>query len=462
MAFIGPASKGPINTPAAFGRTTDLSLNFGDGPTVEAAGYVLTNTGKPVVIVRAETGATVPPSVGEVTQIGPGTAILTADASSAPEDDYGYAIRVVAGGTLGTDPIQYQVSLDDGYNYGPYLQLEAIAGPPATATIIIGATTFNVAAGTMPQGTIYKATAIGPSIDGVTLAPALDALGLSQLVWDQVVIVGDVTPELVGAIDLKIKGFAGRGKYRSWLGSARVPEAEELESEYLADLSAAYIDAETVHGTVCAGAARVISGVSGRNYRRPVVFAVAGAQAAASEEINTADVNIGALDGVSVRDRNGNIIEHDESATPGLDDARFCVLRTWDGYPGVYINRPRLMAAPGSDFQIIPYRRVMNLGEAVLRNYFIRRLNRPIRVDTSTGFILEADALEIEGGATNALRSALLAKPKASGVQFTLSRTDNVLSTKTITGTARLIPLAYPEFVEVQIGFYNPAMAFAA
>ena len=48
--------------------------------------------------------------------------------------------------------------------------------------------------------------------------------------------------------------------------------------------------------------------------------------------------------------------------------------------------------------------------------------------------------------------------PKASGVGFTLSRTDNLLSTKTMNCTCRIVPLAYPEFIEAEIGFENPAI----
>ena len=128
----------------------------------------------------------------------------------------------------------------------------------------------------------------------------------------------------------------------------------------------------------------------------------------------------------------------------------------------MYINRPRLLSNETSDFQIVPYRRVMNLGEAALRSFFIRRLNRPVRVDTATGFILEQDALEIEAGATESLRATLLAKPKASGVQFVLSRVDNILATKTLMGTARILPLAYPEYIQLTIGFYNPALTALA
>ncbi|MHC4622190.1 MAG: hypothetical protein ACYTEQ_31015, partial [Planctomycetota bacterium] len=81
-----------------------------------------------------------------------------------------------------------------------------------------------------------------------------------------------------------------------------------------------------------------------------------------------------------------------------------------------------------------------------------------ILVDSATGYILEEEALEIEAGANAALRGALLDKPKASGASFTLSRTDNLLTTSTINCSCRVIPMAYPEFIDVEIGFENPAI----
>jgi hypothetical protein len=72
--------------------------------------------------------------------------------------------------------------------------------------------------------------------------------------------------------------------------------------------------------------------------------------------------------------------------------------------------------------------------------------------------ILETEALEIEAGANVQLRSVLLAKPKASDVVFVLSRTDNLLSTRTLTGDVRVVPLAYPETIQISVGFFNPAL----
>jgi hypothetical protein len=224
----------------------------------------------------------------------------------------------------------------------------------------------------------------------------------------------------------------------------------------------------TVFGELCSGACKHTSSVSGRKHKRPISFAVAATEAAASEEINIADINRGSLVGVSIRDADGNADEHDESINPGLDDARFTVLRTVEGVPGVYVNRPRLFSADGSDFFIMPHRRVINLARDAYRLYFLRRLNKPVLVATATGFILEEEALEIESGADALMRAVLMAKPKASGGGFSggrftqLSRTDNLLSTRTLNGQGRIVPLAYPEFISFDLGFFNPALQIVA
>ncbi len=198
--------------------------------------------------------------------------------------------------------------------------------------------------------------------------------------------------------------------------------------------------------------------MSGRQYRRPTSFQAAALEASVSEEINIAAINVGRLPSTSIRDLNGNPLHHDESINPGLDDSRFTVFRTFDGVQGVYVNLARLFSAAGSDFDLHTKRRVLNLANEALRLYFLRRLNEPILVDQETGFILEQEAREIEAGARAIMRSRLRVKPKASGIEFALSRTDNILSTKTLTGTARVIPLSYPEQIEIEVGFLNPAL----
>jgi len=457
LAFAGVSSLGPIDTPATYARTTQLKADFGNGPLVEAAAYYIEKFGRPVLVVR--TGESVLgtyPAGAAVVRVGAGTSVITVDnVGTAPDDDFEAYFVVVTGGTIGVTGITFRWSLDGGRTLSPVTAL----GVAAVFVIpTSGGVEIEFAAGTLLAGETATFRCTAPKWNTTEIGTALDALFATAAAWESAHVVGPVTGADFDTIDPKFTGGMTSGKYHGWIGGARMPLLGESEATYLAALDAIFSSKATVHGEICAGAAKIISSVSGRQYRRPVSFTVAAREGFYSEEINIADVNLGSLPGVSIRDANGNPDEHDESLNPGLDDARFTVLRTWEGIAGVYVNRPRIMSAAGSDFDIFPKRRVLNLAHAALRLYFIRRLNKPILVDAQSGFILESEALEIESGALAAMRSVLLAKPKASGIQFALSRTDNILSTKTLTGTARVIPLAYAEFVDLEVGFLNPAL----
>lgn len=452
-AIIGPTTIGTPNVPATFGRIRDVATNFGQGPAVESAAHYMGLYGRPVMFVKSE--ASVSATVDPVDFDGTGTSVITT--TGDPVDDLEVVVKVKTGGTVGTAGIKYIYSLDGGRTYSP----EQSLGVALTALLGASGITLNFAAGTLVAGDIASFNALAAASNAADLTAALEALKASQVLWEICQIVPAIDADIFDAVDLAFAGMANAGKYRAWIGNTRIPDVGETEAAYLTDLSTVFAAKTSKYGSLYAGGCKLTSSVSGFKYRRPVSFATAAREAFVSQEIDIADVNLGVLEGVAIRDANGNPDEHDESLNPGLDDARFAVLRTWDG-AGVYVNRPRLFSPAGSDFQLMPHRRVMNLTHETLRTYFIGRLNRPVLVNSTTGFILESEALEIEAGAMALLRSVLLAKPKASGVQFALSRTDNLLSTRTLTGSARVIPLAYPETIELDVGFFNPALQVQA
>lgn len=462
FAVVGVSSGGTQNAPATYAKVKDLVAAYGSGPAIEAAAHYIERYGRPVVFVR--TGQTTAGSATAIDVTGvTGTSVISRDVAVVPIDDYEFRFKVVAGGTIGVAGITFQWSLDDGRTWSPITALgtantwTAPADTNPTGSAAPGIK-INFAAGTLVAGDVAKFRTIAPIYNSAELGTALDALGASILTWELVHIVGSLDATLFDQAELKISGLVSSGKYHGYIGNTRMPNIAESESAYKTALDAIFAAKATTRGEICAGAAKVTSSVSGRKYKRHIAHVIAAREASVSQEVNIADVNLGSLVGVSIRDSNGNIDEHDESSNPGLDDSRFTVLRTWDGLPGVYVNRPRVMSAAGSDFQLMAHRRVLDLTHAALRQYFLRRLNKPVRVNAATGFILEEDALEIESGARVAMESLLLQKPKASGVQFALSRTDNILSTKTLTGTARVVPLAYPETINLDVGFVNPAL----
>lgn len=454
LAIVGPAADGPFNTPATYSRGTDVAATFKSGPLVEAAAYCIEQYGLQVVLVRS--AATNPPAVSVVQSVATGTAVISVE-EDEPTDDAKIALEFLTGGTIGQAGITYRVSYDGGKNWSARMNLgtdDEIEFPDA------GDLGVAFAAGTVVAGDLHTFTATGPTWSGADLQAALAPLGITQLQWEIVLLVG-------GAIDADnfdtadaVRNFRN-GKH-TWISAPRIPNAGETEAAYRTALEPLRAAKASKHTSLYAGAVRLTSSVNGRVQRRPLAWAAGARQAAVSEEVNIALDALGPLPGVSIRDANGAPIEHDEAVFPGLDDLGFGTATSIPRKQGTYITLPRTFAPTGSDFEIFPNRRVMNLVHEVLEDYLRTVLHRPILVSRKTGRILSTEAIAITAEADARLAAAVLSKPKASGAFFVLSRTDNLLSLPKLTCGAKVLPLAYPRWIDLDLSFENPALQIQA
>lgn len=446
LAVVGTSSIGTANTPATFTRVPSLVTAFGEGPAVRDAARAI-KLGIPVVVVKTAAATNVGAYGTPVDGI-TGTSDVTFDDDVEPFDDYDFIFEVTTGGTVGTSA-SYRYSLDGGASYSPITALGT-----ANNVTVAGNIKLEFGAGTLVTGDTISVRTSAPRWDDTELLAALNALKASVVNWGIASVVGDCSATSAGVIETWAQGLDAAKKYRAYIASARLPAVGESESTYLSSLSTAFANFTTTHGGICAGACDMVSSINGKTYRRPIQAAVAARLAAVSEEIDLASIEDGrALAGVSLYDANGNPKHHDESANPGLDDARFITLRTFDGEPGVFVNNPRLMSSPTSDFRYLQHRRVMNLALESVDSYMRRRLSKSVRVKASTGTITEVEASEIESGQTAALAASLLAKPKASSVSVALSRTDNLLATETLTVDVGIQPLGYAKTINATVGF---------
>jgi hypothetical protein len=451
LAVIGPAAGGPLLTPAAYSRPSQLASIFTGGPLVEEGAIFSQRYARPVIAIRTQ-GDTAG-SYGTFVFTGTGTSVASAGGSE-PNDDYDVFVQIIAGGTRGTTGITYQWSLDGGRTMSPTTALGT-----ATSIVIPGSgVTIALAAGTLVAGdTIAFPTS--QSVPNAThVGAALTALQNSNLPWEFAQLAFPLDGTLFDQVETSFAGLFGAGKYRSWFGGFRRPNVGESESTYKTAFDTAFATRSTIIGSVTAGDAKIASAISGRQYRRRISSRLGPLQASVSEEVNIADMTLGPVSGLQIADANGNPENHDESANAGLDDSRALTVMSRDNRTGVFVTRPRILCPTGSDFTIVPYRRVMNLFMSTILLYLQDRLNKPIRVSKKTGFIIESDAVEIERGGLARLRPALLSKPKASDITFSVSRTDDLLGTKTLTGDGGIVPLAYPEFINWTVGFFNPAL----
>jgi hypothetical protein len=460
LAVAGASSLGTADVPAIYARVSDLVAARGVGPGVEAAALYIDRYSRPVLF--CPTGTTTAGAMGTIDDesvVGTAKDFITATPAIEPLDDYEAKILIVTGGTTGIAGITYRYSLDGGRTYSPIQSL----GTGLIIAIPNSGVSFSITtAKTLVASDYWTARTTAPAANSTEIGTAIDALVASTNVWDMCLVAGLMDGTLFDALAAKAAAVAAAGKERWFFAHMRMPAVGESESTYKTAMDAIFSTRSSVHIALGSGAVKVISSVSGRKYKRPSAFVSAAREASLSEEVNAARIDLGPFAGVSIRDDNGNADEHDESLNPGLDDSRYYVLRTWQGRQGVYVNRPRIFSAEGSDFRLVPHRRVMNLGKRTIRSYLELRVNREIRVDRTTGRILESEALEIDTAANAQLAAALLTKPKASDAVFRLSRTDNILSTNTLTGELRITPLGYPETITVTIGFSNPALQVQA
>jgi len=456
FAIVGVSDSGPIATPAAFSRTQDVISNFGGGPLVEAACYYITAYDQPVLLTRATASVAATETAIVVTGI-TGTSAVTVGGDTTANDDYEVVLKIVTGGTVGTTGITYQTSLDGGRSFSAVTALGV-----ATSIVIPGSggIGFALGTGTLVAGDTASYRTTAPTWASGDLTTALAALKVSTTPFDVVSIVGPIDATSFAAIGTS---FAGMPE-KAWIGHTRIPTIGESEPAYKTALDGIFGSLSSTVGMLCAASAKISSAVSGRSYKRPISFAVAPLAATVSAEIDISAIDVGNLPGVLIKDSNGNPDEHDEAVNPGLDDSRFTVLRTWDGEQGVYTCNPRVFSPSGSDFQYFQHRRVINLLKRTTRIFFQRRLSKPIKVDTKTGFILESEAVAIEAAANAAIRAAIMAKPMASGGAFgpfsfvKINRTTNLLSGADLLIQEGLIPLFYPKKIIVNTGFANPSV----
>lgn len=468
-AVIAPATSGPLNLAAAFTQGADVATNFVSGELVEWAHYLLKTPGRPIVVVRSI--ATTDGGYGSVDNTGmTGSCDASAHSATKPIDEYDTKVLFVTGGTVGTSSpaITYKTSLDNGKNYSQVKSL----GTSTTITFDDGGVAFDLTTSTIVAGDSFVCRTTAPAMVSADLATALTTLQETGHWWDFLVVGGVVDAAMVIQLDAWAQALWALGKHKKIMVSMRRPNVGESELDYYAAVQAFRTAAGSSNFiAVCAGDCLTQSGITNRQYMRPAHWPCA--QKACSNQVDdsarislaqvAADGHGGALPAdVKIRGVNKEPIAHDEWRNPGMDDLGFMVLRTFPTREGTFINMPRTFAAAGSDWRVWHYISLRNKAADVLKPYLEEQLEKPVRANSKTGFIYDADAKSIEEGAKSILEAAIGNDVSPNGISFTVVRGDNILSTQRLRTKLRMVPLVYFDKADCELGLVNPARVVAA
>lgn len=453
---IGVSSAGTKNQVYAFTDLDTLASTLGEGPLVEAAALALATTvngksGKPVLCCRVDPATAATVSAVTPTRVGTSTGTVATTGTSAL-DTYDVIILITRTGTLGAGAFKY--SMDGGDTYSQEITIPGggtySISSPATGVVVV----FTAGGGPtyFEAGDKFTFTTTAPAMTTGDLATSWAAILGDPTEWGFAHIVGaPVDGAALSTFAAAVATHVSTAEAASRFIWALI-ESPDISDGTLQTQLATFASARVA---VSAGWGELTSPRNGRVMKRPSAWIEAARCAAIPVHEDPAKVRSGPVSAGLVS------IGRDERKAGGiLDAARYATLRTWLGLSGFYITNVPMMAAAGSDFALVPNRRVMDKACRIGYRALLQFSSQEFRVDPKTGYIDERDAKAIEAEIEAALNAGVVAEGNASSIKVQVPRTDNMLSTKKLRAKLRVVPLAYAKTIDAEIAFSNPALTF--
>ena len=466
LVLIGACSLAASSSVVhAFESPADVLATLGYGPLAEAAAYALSvgaqgQTARPVGCVKV--GTVTNGTNSAVTKVGAGTGTVTL--AGAPFDRFEGRIRITRAGTLGAGAFRY--SLDGGRSESveyaiPGAGTFAIPGTNIVATFVpgLGPSFFAI-------DDTHSWTSTAPTYDMAALGLALDVVQADARAWPLVFVVGapggatdgdkaTAAAVLAAAVNTKLEAYAALGQYMRALCEG--PDvANDATGSGLVTTALVTTTARRVG--ISGGYCRVPSQINPRQMRVSVAFPYVARLASLPFSQDPGDGGLGGLDGII-----GGTLEVATAARSVYDAGRVFTLQTINGLTGYQVSNSAMLAPVGSDYAEIPNARVIDeasrAGRAKLITYRRSRLRVGRTGTPNAGKIDERDAQRIERAVRSAIERAVLDSGDAVEVIVTVNRTDNILSTKKLRAKLRVVPFAYANAIEAEIGLDNPALS---
>lgn len=414
-------------------------------------------------------GGTVTPT-GSI-QSGSGTSVVTF--TGTPKDTYFILVTLITGGTVGTTGIQFTVSLDAGRSVNlPRISL----GTASTYVIPNTGITINFAAGTLTAGVTIRGYTSEPlpAIADITAGIlALQESPYAAAGWGSMHLVGAIGGTDAGTVGTNLETMAAAKIYSRMLGHVRdaSPPAAwggtgETDATWSAAVILDYLSTTSKRLGVSAGHYNIRSvypnSVAGLPiYRRPLSFAwaarVAGQLPLPADHEGW--VRLGALSQVvqdNVNDPVDGFVYHDERQGFVFDQlgggsGRMTAARTRVGrLAGWWISNPLSLAAVGSDFQLMPRGRVMDIACDTVQQAALPFVNQRFKLNAN-GTIRESEALAIEATQRRALDIAI--GNQISGRTIVVDRDWNVRDNSSLHITGTIQSDGYALEIDETIGF---------
>lgn len=477
--FFGPSSTGTANVLKTFSSINDLVAYHGQGPMVEAAAFCLANAGGPVRTMKSAVSTAGSNSAVAKTAIGTSTGTVTV--AGTANDDYRVRVEIVSTGTVAVGTFRYSLdrrTLDSGdvtgYTYSQALTIPsggtyAIANTGLTLTFVPGG-----GAVFFEAGDYHTFDTTAAMFNATDLSAAVTALTASTTTWRYMVLCGQfqtasAAATVFAALATHMTTFENAFRYVRSMQPAGLDGTANALTSFASQTSKRILVA---YGNMDAASAKPLPGFA--MPLRPVVNEFARRAAGPATDgwgfpsTDLKRVNGGPVPGVASKSDGSPAILHDEFKTEVMDAGRISTLRTYPTLGGAYVTNGRLKSVAGSDFEYWQHGILMDLACETVFAQQARWIGEGLRTNAD-GTIDEREAARIEKEVNSALAAILTQPIRAGGqqghvseVRYTVSRTNILLTTKTLVSEVAIRPLGYVDFITTTLGYRAAVVAAAA
>ncbi len=442
-ALVGCAERNADSIPRVFASAKALMAQHGYSQAADYAALHIEKTQKPIVFVAIPTATvgTVTPGVAdEIT----GTSVVAAaaGANGILEEVNGIA-TVVKGGTIGTNGIEIDLSLDGGRS------TKRIRLGTATSYVIpyVGIT-LTFAAGTLIAGDIFRFRSTAPMWNAAGLTAARTALAAQMKFCRSMLIVGDLTGStLAGNVVTEVNAYETAND-RFVFARAQVRDrllTGETMAAWVALMDSTYAGVDNQR-RVDLGLGRLYkqSPIHQWELRRPVSWAASVREYEHDVHIPTWRKADGPLDGWKMDDPDGTITEFDERTDGGGLAGRFTCARTYANGPvGAFIALSLTRAPESSLLSRTHNMAVCNLACTIVQAESENAIGQVLELNPD-GTAKPASLQLIESRVNSALEDNLLKGgpegPRASRASWSASKTDKLNKPAAeLTGVCKLL-----------------------
>ncbi len=445
QAKVGVCSAGTVNSITSITDPGQIVDKLGTGPLVNALFDSFAGGARTVYVVRAE--GDIAGTVGEVSSDKTGQGDMTA--AGSPLDAYSVVVEILDGGTLNEAIFRY--SLDGGDTWSkkitvPELGAYEITGTGITLTFSEYATD---PAQSFAAGDKYTFSTEAPQASVAKVNEAIDTLLDSSYLFEFIHIVGESDAAMWAAADVKAAEAEGNYRYIHMLCEARGPDSGEDADAWTQALLDEIANFASTRVSICAGRGEIMDMNTGRQVDRNAAGLYAGRVSSIGVQESPGKVRLGPVPGILALKPDGINDGH----ILALDQAGFVTFRQYIGLSGFYITNGRIAAESVSDYQYVEVRRPMDRACTLVRNAALKSEHGELDPTNLSQSIkpLEADLtqpLEIMSSPSN--------KEIARG-RVIIPLDQDILATSTIRAKIRIVPMAIMRWIELEVGYENPA-----